>query len=219
MNKKHRVSPLPPGTKIGLRERIFRYMYPFWSGRVSTKLRSRRVNKIDQYLGGKLFDAKRVLEVGCANGQDFVSLFRNREDVEIYGIDPVDYQIEQKNFTFIHGSAESIDYPDKYFDVTISIGVLEHICPIEKLCKVVAEINRVSKVYCVIVPSIGTLLEPHAAEIFWQIRDHNKKSKKVHLNYFSDESWLEFEGFKAASVKSFWYMPPLIKNLAIFKSD
>ncbi len=164
-----------------------------------------------------MFSAKRVLEVGCANGQDFVTLFKDRENVEIYGLDLVDYQIQQDNFTFILGDAEYLDYPDNYFDVTISIGVFEHIQPMEKLCRAIAEIDRVSKSYCVIVPSIGTVLEPHAAELFWHIRDHNKKSKRDNLNYFSDESWLKFYGFNDASLRSFWYMPPLIKNLVIYK--
>ena len=87
----------------------------------------------------------------------------------------------------------------------------------EKLARAIAEIARVSKTYCVIVPSIGTFLEPHAAEMFWHLRDHNKKTKRENLNYFSDEAWMKFEGFHEASVHSFWYLPALIKNLAIYK--
>ena len=110
-----------------IRQKIFRKLYPFWSGKISTKLRNRRLTTINDLLGGRLFTAKRVLEVGCANGQDFVRLFEERLNTEIYGMDIVDYQIRQDNFTFILGDAERIDYPDKFFDVTISIGVLEHV--------------------------------------------------------------------------------------------
>jgi len=37
------------------------------------------------------------------------------------------------------------------------------------------------------------------------------------LYYYSDEAWLQFEGFKDAKLKRFYHLPPLITNLLIYK--
>jgi ubiquinone/menaquinone biosynthesis C-methylase UbiE len=215
-----RIKPVPPGVRITISERLFRLLYPLWAHTgIFLNRKRRRVDVIIKLMESKLLNSGRILEIGCANGQDFVRLFRGRSDLEIYGMDLEDYHIQQDNFTLIQGDAEQINYPDKYFDVTVSIGVLEHIQPIEKLCRVISEIDRVSKSYCIIVPSIGTILEPHTAKIFWQIRDHNKKAIPYAVNYFSDEAWLQFMGFHGASVHSFWYIPFVLKNLAIYKVE
>ncbi|KUK77282.1 MAG: Methyltransferase type 11 [candidate division WS6 bacterium 34_10] len=99
------------------------------------------------------------------------------------------------------------------------MGVLEHIEPIEKLCKVVSEIDRVFKEYCVVVPCINTVLEPHLKSLRWQLRDYNKKRRieGVGVNYFSDDAWLKFDGFKDASIKRFWYIPGILLNIMIYK--
>jgi SAM-dependent methyltransferase len=156
-----------------------------------------------------------VLEVGCANGQDFVRFLAD-SPARIVGVDVEPYEIDQANFTFVRADAEHLEFPDGHFDVAVSIGVFEHIQPIEKLCRAAAEIRRVSRAFCVIVPSVGTLLEPHAAELFWHLRDHNKKTKRANLNYFSDEAWLKFGAFEGAEVRRFWYLPMLIQCLAIY---
>lgn len=126
------------------------------------------------------------------------------------------YDIQQANVRFIHGDAERIDFPDRYFDVLVSIGVLEHIEPIEKLCRVITEMRRVSKSYCVMVPSMGTILEPHTMRLRWQLRDRNKKPTIGNLNYYSDEVWTKFEGFRGAQTRRFWSIPCLSQGLAIF---
>lgn len=160
---------------------------------------------------------KKVLELGCADGKDFIRFCADNQEIEITGIDIVDYGFRQSNFSMIVSDAEMIDFPDNHFDLTVSFGVLEHIQPMEKLAKVIREINRVSKKYVIVVPAVSTLIEPHSASLLWQLRQNGKKKNYNRLNYFSDEAWLQFEGFKEAKSKRFYHFPPVISNLLIYK--
>ncbi len=161
------------------------------------------------------FAYNRILEVGCGTGNDFIQ-FINDDNISIIGIDIRDYGLKKRNFKMIVGDAESIIYPDKYFDLTLSCGVLEHIGPVEKLSRIIKEIKRVSKRYIVVVPAISSIIEPHTSSIIWQLRSKLKKSYKS-LYYYSDEAWLQFEGFRDAKLKRFYHLPPLITNLLIYK--
>lgn len=211
-----RMKPLAAGARLGARQRVFRALYPLWTRLAfTTRIKRKRVRLIDQLLGGALARAERVLDVGCANGQDFVRFLAD-SPARVYGVDVEPYEIAQANFTFVRADAEQLAFPDGHFDVAVSIGVFEHIQPIEKLCRAAAEIRRVSRAYCVIVPSVGTLLEPHAAELFWHLRDHNRKTRRANLNYFSDEAWLKFGAFEGAQLTRFWYVPMLVQCLAIY---
>ena len=167
-------------------------------------------NKLDQ--GEKL----KVLEVGCHNGRDFIHFLKGKENIQITGLDIEDYGIEQENFEYCGSDAEAIPFPDKYFDIVVSIGVLEHITPIEKLCRVISEIDRVSNQFVMIVPSVNTLIEPHTASVLWQLRSVRHKESYPGLNFFSDEAWLSFSGFKRAKTKRFWLIPFILGNLCIY---
>ena len=160
---------------------------------------------------------RRILEVGCANGKDFVTLVAGHDDLQIYGIDLVDKGLRQKNFTMIVGDAAQLDFPEDYFDVVLSFGVLEHVQPVEKLCRMIAEIDRVGKSYYNVVPAVSTLVEPHTSSILWQLRGRKRKTPHRSLNYYSDDAWLQFEGFRGASLKRFFHIPPFITNLVIYR--
>lgn len=187
-------------------------------------LSARRLNVIDKLFDGQLIEKnrkrKRYLDIGCRIGKDFVTFFEHRNDVEIFGLDLKDYGLRQNNFNMIVGDAAHIPFPDSYFDIAVSIGTLEHIVPIEKLARVAQEINRVSKSYVVVVPSVSSIIEPHSASLLWHLRDWNKKPH-FHNNiiYMSDEAWLAFGGFKNANSCRLWHIPPLIANLAIYKTQ
>ncbi|MBN1622304.1 MAG: class I SAM-dependent methyltransferase [Endomicrobiales bacterium] len=131
----------------------------------STLFKLKRLKIVDKMCNGILFNKqakkKKVIEIGCANGIDFLQFFKDKSYLDLYGIDLKDRGFKQDNFTMIVGDAEKIPFSDNYFDLAISIGVLEHIQPIEKLCLVIKEINRVAKSYIHIVPAINTLFEPH----------------------------------------------------------
>ncbi len=192
------------------------------------KLRHKRARKIETLSGLDIFTPThehpfKILEVGCGTGRDFIRFFKNIDYVELYGKDLVNHNIKQDNFQFIQGDIEELEFPDKYFDLTVSIGVLEHIYPIEKLSRIIKEIDRVSKSYVMIVPSIDTILETHTRSFFWQLRDHNKKRPysglpSSGLIFFSDEAWLQFEGFHGAKVLRNYLVFPVVKNSFIYKS-
>lgn len=114
---------------------------------------------VDSLLGGALSNAGTILEIGCGSGRDFVKAMAGSK-AHIYGLDPFDSGIQQDNFTFIQGDFVQIPYPDKFSDVTLSFGVLEHIEPLEKLSLGIKEMARVSKRYCMIVPCIATRIDP-----------------------------------------------------------
>lgn len=159
----------------------------------------------------------RLLDLGCANGKDLLRFLNADERFELHGLDVEDWGMQGLNVTFHQVDAEETGLPDKHFDITVSMGVLEHIQPMEKLCRVAAEIERISKSYYILVPSIRTLIEPHTGSLLWQIRDHNSKQHYSHLNYLSDEAWLQFAGFSQARTMRSAYIPLLKQDLWIFK--
>jgi ubiquinone/menaquinone biosynthesis C-methylase UbiE len=201
---------------------LYKKYYHTWKHSWAKSLKERRLLYVNTILGGRLFDkswlnGKKILEIGCSSGADFLQFFKDIKGVNLTGIDIAPQNIQQSNVTFLQMDAETIPFQDKSFDLTVSIGVLEHIQPIEKLSKVIAEIDRVSKEYVVIVPNISTFFEPHTVSFFWQLRARNKKKKHNTLNYFSDDAWLKFEGFSGVEITRFSYIPGLIKNTIITK--
>ncbi|MDP6675918.1 MAG: class I SAM-dependent methyltransferase [Gammaproteobacteria bacterium] len=132
---------------------------------------------VDNVLNGNLTNTsrtQRVIEVGVGYGVDFMRIASANSMLELYGFDIKDTGASD-NFTFVEGDADNIKYPDNYFDIAVSFGVLEHIQPIEKLAVSVRELSRVSRSFCVVVPAISTIFEPHMASFYWQLRDRNKK--------------------------------------------
>jgi ubiquinone/menaquinone biosynthesis C-methylase UbiE len=204
--------------RLTFRERVFNLLYPVWNRiGVARRAKRRRVDLMLQSAGINPKQELRILEIGCGNGQDFISHFRGMSQLKLFGMDIDDYGIQQPNFSFVHGDATNIPFPDGYFDLVVSIGVLEHIEPISRLLEMTREIERVGKAYSVVVPSIATRLEPHTMVWRWQLKPWGRKRAVPALNYFSDEAWLQFDGFRSASIKTFAYLPVLIKNTLIFK--
>lgn len=94
-------------------------------------------------------DAKKILDVGCGNGNHVV--FFAEQGFEVYGIDISKEAIEIGNAWLAKkglkadlrvGDIEKIPFEDEYFDVVISHGVLDHI-PFSKAKKAMEEIKRV----------------------------------------------------------------------------
>ena len=105
-----------------------------------------------------------------------------------------------------------LPFADGEFDLVITVGLLEHIEPLEKLCKVAGELRRVGKRQISVVPSLSTPLEPHSASPLWPWRLHRDKfgpqpDGTLRLNFFTDHSWTKLEPFSACKVKRIWYLP------------
>ena len=96
----------------------------------------------------QLSDNATILDIGCAKGfmlHDFKELM---PDCTVAGIDVSNYAIENaipsvKPFLKI-ASAENLPYPDKSFDLVISINSV-HNLPIERLKVALQEIERVCR--------------------------------------------------------------------------
>lgn len=157
-----------------------------------------------------------ILDVGCGTGADF-SRFAVEDGFRCSGID-ISKQAHLASFDFRIGRAEELPFPDQHFDAAVSVGVFEHVQPIESLCVAATEIARVAKSFCVLVPSAGTWIEPHTLSPFWQSRGHTRKSSIDYaLNFLSDEAWLQLKGFAGAHTARMWYLPG-IQNLLIYRS-
>lgn len=193
---------------------LYQTLYPLYRKTdLSNRLRKRRFNLIRDTMN--LQPGEKVLEVGCASGVDFMQF---AEDYDATGVDILNLP-KVCSFNFVQTDAKALPWPDKHFDLVVSIGVLEHIQPIDRLCQVTSEIRRVAKRFCVIVPSNGTWLEPHTWSLFWQSRGKHAKSECAYeLNYFSDEAWLQFPGFINAQSKRYWHVPT-IQNLMIIGEE
>ena len=85
----------------------------------------------------------KLLDIGCGTGISF-DLF----DCQLYGIDPSRALLDRikpdkvKQHNIKLASAESIPFPDKFFDIIISVTAIQNFSDIEKALK---EIKRVAK--------------------------------------------------------------------------
>lgn len=198
--------------------------YRLWKNKVARHLKLRRFRHIMAQSGAHPEGRRlRVLEIGCANGKDVIQFLDDTSKYDVYGVDIQPSAIQADNFTFVQGDAEALPFEDGFFDLVITVGLLEHIEPMEKLSRVAGEIARVGRAYVNIVPSVSTWLEPHAVSIRWPLRLHKEKVERhcqneiLHLNFLSDHTWSKFEGFRQADIRRFWYLFPFIRNTVIYK--
>ena len=196
-------------------------LYRWWSGRVSSYFRRRRLKRLlslVQLPEGRV----RVLEVGCGSGKDVLSLLAGDERYELWGVDILPQELGLEGVRFVQADAERLPFADGSFDLVLTVGVLEHIEPLEKLCAVIAELDRVGRHQISVVPSLSTPLEPHCGALRWPLRVHRDKlggqpDGTLRLNYMCDHSWSKFRGFSDCGIARFWYLPPFIRNTAIFR--
>lgn len=199
-------------------------LYTFWKRSVSTGLKRRRFRRMLQTVNLPADRPLRVLEVGCADGRDTIQFLRELPDCEIHGVD-VKPQTLPEDVTFHLADAADLPFEDGEFDLVVSIGLLEHIEPMEKLSAVIREMRRVGRACVAVIPSVSTLLEPHALRLRWPLRLHKKLIHKhsadqlLHLNYFTDHTWTKFEGFADAELQRFFYLFPFVRNLLISAGD
>lgn len=92
----------------------------------------------------------RILEVGCNIGNQLV-LLRQLGYTSLHGIEIQSYAVEKArkqlpDAIFKEASAFAIPFPDQYFDLVFTSGVLIHIAP-EDLPRALDEIRRVAKTW------------------------------------------------------------------------
>lgn len=195
-------------------------LYKLWKGTIAKNLKRRRFDKMMSLVDLPKDRPVKVLEVGCANGKDFIQ-FAAEKNYEIWGVDIKEYDIEEK-VNFQVADAANLPFEDKSFDVVVSVGLLEHIEPMEKLCEAIKEFERVGRHLVHVVPSVSTFIEPHCAKIRFPLRLHRnmmseQEGMPLHLNFFTEHTWTKFSGFNGCNIKRFYYLPPFIKNTVIYK--
>lgn len=93
---------------------------------------------------------KRILEIGCGNGDLLKYIAKYYAPNHIIGIDPgleswwSTEESTGNNWEVLSGAAESLGFEDNEFDAVISISTFEHIANLEKT---LSEIKRVLKPY------------------------------------------------------------------------
>lgn len=191
-----------------------RYYPRYKSGGIARWLKRRRYEFILQTVG--LSHSKgqglKILEIGCSTGADFAQFAT--KDFDYLGVDLTD-QRSRQHFAFEKGDATNLRFENKAFDMAVSIGVFEHIIPLEQLCLAVSEIDRVAKSFCIVVPCITTILEPHNRVFFWALRDAIKPPASG-LTYLSNAAWLSFKRTQDCRIATFRYLP-FLKMLAVFR--
>lgn len=94
---------------------------------------------------------QRILDIGCGNG-DVLASFLNwgAQPDNLYGIDLIANRINSAKqkfplFRFEEGNAESLPYPDSYFDIVVFFTVFSSILDIKMCINIAREANRVLK--------------------------------------------------------------------------
>ena len=118
----------------------------------TSRLRLERYETIARLVALKPSD--RVIDIGCGPGTRSIAAFNKTN--EIVGVDLFEeakVEIEQPNFRYVSGDACDLDdIADKAFDVAISVGMLEHIRPRQRLVAAIRETQRIAGRYCFVVP-------------------------------------------------------------------
>ena len=117
--------------------------------------RSSEIYREISHLIGEVFKPRRTLEIGCATG--IIVKHLNKKGIEAHGIDVSDWAISNREHgNVVLAGAESLPFPDCYFDFIYSVHALEHI-PVALKDSAFAELKRVSgsAIHLHMMPIVG----------------------------------------------------------------
>jgi pseudaminic acid biosynthesis-associated methylase len=105
---------------------------------------------LNQRFLGQISRDSRILEVGCNSGNQ-LALLREMGFSQLYGVEIQHYALRQAQarlpgVRLVEASAFELPYPDGYFDLVFTSGVLIHIA-LGDLRKAIAEIHRCAGSY------------------------------------------------------------------------
>lgn len=114
----------------------------------------------------------KILDIGCGKGFQLYELTKLMPGVEVFGIDLSDYAIENAQPEIRGrlqvGNANSLPFPDKYFDFVFSITTLHnlHNYDLDKALREMERVGKKNKYLC--VESYRTE-EEKANLLYWQV--------------------------------------------------
>lgn len=207
----------------------------FYNSRFLQRLLYKRRQHRASFLLSKvcLFPGMSVLDVGCGPDGRSMEVFLP-SDYKIVGIDLYDepeVKVSHPQFTYFQQDAQDLGrFCDKQFDLTLSIGMMEHICDRTMLEKIASEIDRVSKQYIIVVPWKYAWLEPHFRLPFFQLMPsclqrtltvllnlHNlgEKVRQDHAYIQKNYQWLSNREWRQIFVGSKVCLSPTLETIAI----
>ena len=138
-----------------------------------------------------LKDNSKILDIGCGKGYLLYELSLLNPTFQIYGIDISSYAVKNSKQEISNclrvGSAESLPWPDNYFDFAYSINTL-HCLHAPALEKSLLEIQRIAESKYVCVESYRNESEK-ANLLYWQV------TCEAFHNPLSWDWWFEKTGY------------------------
>jgi SAM-dependent methyltransferase len=166
----------------------------------------------------------RIIELGCGAGTRSIAAW-NHEN-EIVGIDlvkPAMVGIEQPNFVYRRADAADLSaFADGSFDVALSIGMLEHIVPNDRLALVIREARRVARRYAFVVPHRYAFIEPHYQLPLFPIwpdglrsRVTGRHRRRRPVIWPTAAEWTTLFGDPSLRILNHWYGPLLLYRILV----
>jgi ubiquinone/menaquinone biosynthesis C-methylase UbiE len=142
------------GNKADFAARAKKFGVEYWDGDRNTGYGGYRYDGRWRTLADRLVHlygvkaGDRILDVGCGKGYLLYDLTQAAPGVEVRGIDVSEYALthakEEVTASLEIGTAAALPYPDRSFDLVVSINAL-HNLNIEELYTALREIERVGK--------------------------------------------------------------------------
>ena len=97
----------------------------------------------------------KVLDVGCGKGYFLFDFLKVAPDAEVYGLDISQYALDNSKIEIrerlTHGNASLLPWPDRYFDLVVSITTLHnlHCHDLDKSLREIERVGKENKYLCV----------------------------------------------------------------------
>jgi ubiquinone/menaquinone biosynthesis C-methylase UbiE len=142
-----------------------------------------------------------ILDVGAAKGFLIHDFLKVLPKATVRGIDVSTYAKENAHGgvgQFIDiGSAEELPYPDKSFDLVISINSI-HNLPLERCKQSLREMERVSKAHKFVTVDAWRTEQEHQSLVDWILTAET---------YMSVDSWMKLFAEVGYTGDSWWFIP------------